>query len=329
MNESYNTTILTIGIPTYNRGIKLDRLLENLEDQINKSVLQERIEILISDNASSDNTKDIVNKYIGRFNHFKYINNKKNIGYDLNVLNVYNNSKSDFVWLLADDDIPFQGSIITILSALSLNNLDILLFSFAQPPGSKLGTFNFPEELHITQNYDEIIELLLRWKKISIYILRKIIFTLEKDKTIYDFVGQGWCHVILALTVLNNNEFNSRLGVISKILAECDEEYDVLTWTPEPILNSFRIAYHPLIKTINPQLAKKNEKISYLEAIQFCFAAKRGTLRVKDIKAYNEFIGKLPFRFKFIFLKPKFLIQFFLLKLKLVNFYNRFMQINQ
>lgn len=310
--------LYTIGIPTFNRHLKLERLLDILERQINQANLHSFVEVLISDNASTDNTSQVVEYYRTKFKNLKYICNNRNIGYDLNVLSVYNNSSGDYVWLFADDDIPLEGTLLLIYNTLKSNLFDIVLYSFAQPPGTKIGAFNFEDKLYITNDYSEVIELILRWKKISIYILRRINFTQSKLKVIYEFIGQGWCHVVLALSILDEIEMNSELAVISNILAECDDEFDVLTWTPEPILNSHKLALHPIVKKINPNLSKIIEKKCYLETIQFCFAAKRGTLRVEDIVAYDKFIKNLHFKFYFLYNQPMFFFKYLLLKLQLV-----------
>ena len=181
MSNNLNHPFLTIGIPTYNGGFKLDRLLKILKSQIDNDNLQDDVEVLICDNGSIDNTREIISKCKIYFKNLRSISHKNNIGFDLNVFSVYNNSYGKYVWLFSDNDIPFEGSIIKIISALKNNNLDILLFSFSQPPGSKVGAFNFKEKLYITNNYSEIIELILRWKKISVYVLKKSNFSLGKN----------------------------------------------------------------------------------------------------------------------------------------------------
>ena len=52
-----NEKLLTIAIPTYNGANTISNMLEILLPQCD-----ERVEILISDNASTDNTKLIIDK---------------------------------------------------------------------------------------------------------------------------------------------------------------------------------------------------------------------------------------------------------------------------
>ena len=54
MGNNISERFLTIGIPTYNRGSKLDRLLGILYQQIDKEGLSNQVEILVRDNFSTD-----------------------------------------------------------------------------------------------------------------------------------------------------------------------------------------------------------------------------------------------------------------------------------
>jgi len=112
---------LTIAIPTYNRS-------EILGDNLKKifSIVDKNIQIVVSDNYSSDNTEHICRKFLV-FNNFKYTKNNKNIGYDLNILNCINNSLGDYIWFLADDDVITKSIYEQVLSAISDDNLAGLL----------------------------------------------------------------------------------------------------------------------------------------------------------------------------------------------------------
>jgi len=41
---------------------------------------------------------------------FSYVIQDFNRGYDTNVLTIYQKAKGNYVWLLADDDIPLNGN---------------------------------------------------------------------------------------------------------------------------------------------------------------------------------------------------------------------------
>ncbi len=88
----------SIVITTYNRINLLKNLLKNIEKELSGL----NYEIIISDNASTDNTEDFFNKNINK--RIKYYRNKQNIGFYKNFLNGLEKATCDIVWLCSDDD---------------------------------------------------------------------------------------------------------------------------------------------------------------------------------------------------------------------------------
>lgn len=108
--------ILSICIPTYNRGSELNVLLTSLYKNICADV-----EIVISDNCSSDNTVDILNYWCKKFDAFKFCINKKNIGYDLNMINVVSMASGDYCWTIGSDDAVNDHAIEYVLMLCKKN----------------------------------------------------------------------------------------------------------------------------------------------------------------------------------------------------------------
>jgi abequosyltransferase len=97
MNTKINNK-LSIVIPTYNRASFLDYSLE-----IHIPLVKEyNIPIYVSDNASPDNTSEIVNKWMEKYEFLYYYRNKKNLGADLNFEIILNKPNTDYIWLLGD-----------------------------------------------------------------------------------------------------------------------------------------------------------------------------------------------------------------------------------
>lgn len=85
-----NEKLLTIAIPTYNGANTISNMLEILLPQCD-----ERVEILISDNASTDNTKLIIDKYIEKYENIIYVRNAKNIGSRFQLFTMYGNVQGE------------------------------------------------------------------------------------------------------------------------------------------------------------------------------------------------------------------------------------------
>lgn len=107
--------ILSICIPTYNRSEYLLRTIEAIAQQ-----LQSSVEVVICDNASTDDTARIVNEYIQAHPtlHIRFLQNAENIGFDRNVLRVVQEAAGEYCWLLSDDDIILESSLQRILGEI-------------------------------------------------------------------------------------------------------------------------------------------------------------------------------------------------------------------
>ena len=62
--------LLSICIPTYNRAVCLQECLESI--LLSAKGFEDKIEINILDNASRDNTEEVVRKYQTRYNFINY-----------------------------------------------------------------------------------------------------------------------------------------------------------------------------------------------------------------------------------------------------------------
>ncbi len=121
--------LLTIAIPTYNRAGFLDINLKKIsEELIGLSENQRRlVNVYISNNASTDDTSEIIKKYNTLHTEIiRVINNSENIGADLNIAQCYESACTPYVWILGDDDLILPGSLGLILNVLLKERVDIL-----------------------------------------------------------------------------------------------------------------------------------------------------------------------------------------------------------
>ena len=126
---------LSICIPTYNRIHYLRDLVENLLPQID-SVVNGMVELLVSNNASTDGT-DSYCRSIDR-SYLRYWINETNIGGDRNFLKCIQESKGEYVWLVGDDDIIPAGAVAKTLEILLSNHLDLLISDIKDAVGFEL-----------------------------------------------------------------------------------------------------------------------------------------------------------------------------------------------
>jgi hypothetical protein len=106
--------ILTIGVPTYLRDIELMNLLGEIDRQLQNKFLNENVEVLISINGINEQTYLNLLKFQERF-FIRTIRNETNIGYDLNVLNLFRNASAEHLLLLSDDDYISNNLIYEVV----------------------------------------------------------------------------------------------------------------------------------------------------------------------------------------------------------------------
>lgn len=116
--------LLTICIPTYNRGEYLEQQLKRLSTL--HIELWKDITVFVSDNCSTDNTEEVVKKYIKLpVVDIQYSKNVENLGMDGNFVKCFRAAKSKYVWLLGDDDYIIDGKLPQIIYLLKDENYGV------------------------------------------------------------------------------------------------------------------------------------------------------------------------------------------------------------
>ncbi len=122
-----NKPILSICIPTFNRDSFLRQCLESIVRQFDNEQVRANVEIVISDNGSSDNTGLVAREYQKNYPNIAYIRNLENLGVDRNILQVVDMARGEYVWLLGDDDALFEDSLPYMLPILQTRKFFYLL----------------------------------------------------------------------------------------------------------------------------------------------------------------------------------------------------------
>jgi glycosyltransferase involved in cell wall biosynthesis len=91
--------LISVGIPTYNRAPKLARAAESVLAQTHRAV-----ELVISDNASSDETEFLCRELCAREERVRCLRSPVNRGPTANFNTVIGELRGDYVMLLSDDD---------------------------------------------------------------------------------------------------------------------------------------------------------------------------------------------------------------------------------
>jgi glycosyltransferase involved in cell wall biosynthesis len=106
------TPLLSICIATYNRADYIGQTLESIIPQ-----LDDDVELLVVDGASTDNTEDVVLRYTDP--RIRYVRLPFKGGVDQDYCKAVELASGEFCWLFTDDDLLRPGAIATVKTALN------------------------------------------------------------------------------------------------------------------------------------------------------------------------------------------------------------------
>lgn len=119
-----STPLLSICIPTYNRAAYLPICLDSIVNEYKTSnELLELTEIVIADNASTDDTANIVKEYQKKYPNIIYFRNERNLGFDRSFTRLMERATGKYCLSIGDDDAFFEGAIPKIVKMLKTSTV--------------------------------------------------------------------------------------------------------------------------------------------------------------------------------------------------------------
>jgi len=115
---------ISVAICTYNGEKYLKDQLDSIVNQTYKN-----IEIIITDDASTDNTIKIIKEFQKKYKFIKLYENKKNIGYVKNFERAINLSTGDYIALSDQDDYWMQNKLELLLNEIEKRDDSLLVYS--------------------------------------------------------------------------------------------------------------------------------------------------------------------------------------------------------
>ena len=127
--KRFRKPVLSLCITTYNRaGWLRHSLFAALQVT---AALADIVEVLVVDNASTDETADVVRSHIDSPN-LRYVRNAANVGMLGNLKVTANEARGEYVWVIGDDDIPIPGAVERILWAIAtLGDVPLIYLNYA------------------------------------------------------------------------------------------------------------------------------------------------------------------------------------------------------
>lgn len=151
--------LLSICIPTYNRSRFLDETLSSVEASLREG--SAHVELIVSDNASPDNTTEVLETWRSRILNFKTHRHPENIGGEANFYFLLNNASGRYVWVLGDDD-KMAPELIRELTERLLTNPDAVFCNYSVHSVDfsikHYGSFFFSRESKLFHSRSEVLE---------------------------------------------------------------------------------------------------------------------------------------------------------------------------
>lgn len=141
-----NKYLISVCIPTFNRAKNLDKNLHLLDEQIRFHGLVNKVEIIVSNNCSTDETAEILTNFHGLAS-ITILTQSTNIGGEKNILTTIKASTADYIMLLGDDDYLESSYLLDCVNSIEKHqNLGCIIPNYQayDPENDKLLYYREP-----------------------------------------------------------------------------------------------------------------------------------------------------------------------------------------
>lgn len=246
------SNFLTILIPTYNRKEKLARTIEQLKNQTCKE-----FQVIISDNCSDYNVFELIDEIGGELkNRIYVIRNQFNIGVDSNVVNLFLNVQTKWIWPMSDDDFLRINAVEQIKKDTEIYPQAAWIDYPVYPDGTLESNIVF-------NRLDEYIDFSLKimpkqsvWGNL-VYLANKV-YHFEKIKSIIPLMFQfNYTKIATSILILKSLDIGEQGIVINNKIVDYNSD-DGVRWNVQSVCLGIRTYVD-----ISFNLSKKDMKKLY------------------------------------------------------------------
>jgi hypothetical protein len=126
---TFSKPVLSICITTYNRSAWLAHSLPLI--LLEAAPFGDAVEVIVCDNASTDDTPAVTAGFRGRPN-LRVHRNERNVGMLGNLRVSAEHARGQYVWVIGDDDLMIEGTVSRVLSAIALHpDVELIYTNYA------------------------------------------------------------------------------------------------------------------------------------------------------------------------------------------------------
>lgn len=250
--------LVSICIPTYNRA---EILKKSLDAYVNNTFFNEEIEIVISDNSSTDSTKRVGEEYSAKYPNIKYYRNEENIR-DRNFPLSMDRATGEYIKLMKDNIIMSENGLMYLVDVVK-KNLGVrkpLFFTNGFLFNNKL------EDNYHCKNFDEfIVSTSYRitsitffgcWKEQWPSVVERENFSnlqLAQDDWVYQLIEKWGGAVLYTRKFFSAEDIGKRRGY---------------NWFEVHVTNYYKIMQGYIDKGLISRKALNKERITYLSDLK-------------------------------------------------------------
>ncbi len=246
--------LLSICIPTRNRWYSLQYTLKSIMEQ--DDFKSWAVEIVISDNASTDETEIEVWKLCKKYKNIRYFRNKENIWSNPNINRVLSLWEWEYLWLLWSDDLILEWWLTETLIFVKKYNPDLLLHKNNGIPRFKLINNKDNSDFLLFHSQKEYFEYL--WKQ-YLYDRHSFIY-LENLKTFMSLICINSQYYKRMISNIFSDEYRrkayNKFYFSQNLISHFDE-----------LLNSIVCLNIPFISSVDSEVVGNQKKTWYVTSL--------------------------------------------------------------
>lgn len=210
--------LISICIPTFNRALCLDTCIKSIISQFTDLDVKENIEIVVSDNASEDTTKVLMETYTSKYpEHIRYHRHAQNIGFDRNLLHVVDMAAGEYCLTFGDDDAFIEGCFNELIQKIKKYRSPYFMLNcwgydnalqhqIHNKPNRHLSSdTHFPTLSDFVKTLDTYIDIVGNFGGMSVQLFSKSYWIHSVNKEQY--IGSQTIHLFVLLSAFKDAPF--------------------------------------------------------------------------------------------------------------------------
>jgi len=200
--------ILTIAIPTYNRAEYLAGLLRSIAAQID--TVRESLDVIIVDNASTDDTAKVCAELKGAIPSLRYVRNQINVGPKLNVVRCAELTTTPYCWMMGDDEVIRYGSLIALVALIRTKKPNMVCMRHLgigdKPDPTLLALDEAITPLHVSRReFTKLVHIYTTMLSVTVFN-REVAFQGRTQEVLYRFSETSFPQLSWVLALLSTGE---------------------------------------------------------------------------------------------------------------------------